>query len=50
MSLDLAEAIGVYELMSEAAKVRLLGRLCFDLTIDFRIITGEPAVTQSGLG
>jgi hypothetical protein len=49
MSLNLEEAIGVYESMSEAAKAQLLGGLCFDLTIDFRIIAGEPMVTQSGL-
>ena len=49
MSINLKQAIGLYESMSDAAKAQLLGRFCFDLTIDFRMITGEPAVTQSAI-
>ena len=49
MSINLEEAIGLYESMSDAAKAQLLGGLCFDLTINFRMIAGEPTVTQSGL-
>ena len=35
--------------MSDAQKVKLLGELCFDLTIDFRSIAGEEIVTPTAL-
>jgi hypothetical protein len=49
MNLALEEAIRLYQSMSDASKARLLGRLCFDLTIAFRDITLASAVTQSDL-
>jgi hypothetical protein len=49
MSMNLEEAISLYESMSDAAKAQLLGRLAFDITVEFRSVALEPTVTQSGL-
>ena len=49
MSMNREEAIRRYESIDDKAKAQLLGRLCFDLTIEFRSITSEPMVTQSSV-
>ena len=49
MSLELEEAISLYQSLSDASKARLLGHICFDLTIAFRDIALTPAVTQVDL-
>ena len=47
MSLALEEAITLYQSMSDGAKARLLGQLCYDLTITFRDIALTSAFTQT---
>jgi len=49
MSLALEETIGLYQSMSDTSKARLLGRVCFDLTIAFRDIALASPVAQSDL-
>src|SRR6185437_12822570 len=49
MNTNLEEAIRQYGSLDDAAKAQLLGRFCFDLTIEFRSIASEPMVTQSNL-
>jgi hypothetical protein len=49
MSLALEEAIRLCESMDDASKARLLGRLCYDLTIAFRDVALASTVTQSDL-
>lgn len=47
--MDQEKAICHYELLDDAAKVRLLGKFCFDLTIDFRAIISEAMPNQEKL-
>lgn len=49
MNLSLEEAASLYQSLSDASKARLLGRLCFDLTIAFRDVAMASTVTQSDL-
>ncbi len=49
MSMNLEEAISLYQSMSDASKTQLLGRLSLDLTVEFRGVALEPTVTQSSL-
>jgi hypothetical protein len=49
MSLDLEQAINLYQSMSDASKAHLLGRLSYDLTIAFRDIVLAIPVDQPDL-
>jgi hypothetical protein len=47
MSMNLEQAIELYVSRSEASKVQLLGRFCFDLTVEFRSVTAESVSEDS---
>lgn len=47
--MNLEEAITSYETKSDSAKALVLGRLCLNLTLEFRSITLDVAVIQANL-
>lgn len=49
MSVTLEEAINLFESMNDGAKAQLLGRLCFDLTIEVRSVVSELTSTEASL-
>lgn len=49
MSMTLEEAINRFHSMNDGAKVQMLGRLCFDLTIEVRSFVSELASAHTSL-
>src|SRR5579885_274446 len=49
MSMTLDEAINLFESMDDGPKAQLLGRLCFDLTIEVRSVVSELTSAEAGL-
>lgn len=47
--MNIEEATRLYQSMPDAVKAQLVGRLCFDLTIEYRAISSEPTVAQLNL-